>query len=141
MAAVAATAVSCAPTDPEGLRTDPGSYATFEISLPYTAVYENENRGFLKCMTGSYYRMTFAIRPRIQVAQQSASLVLVHHGAWNDIWAIVDIAGNEKGSVIHAYTTSDPLMKDFPVVARRWAEGDFTCQEFAITTLEYPLSE
>jgi Tat protein secretion system quality control protein TatD with DNase activity len=92
-------------------------------------------------MTGSYYEMSFAIRSRINEAQKSASVVLVHRGAWEDIWAVVDITATDSGSVVHAYSTSHALMKDFAVVAKRWASGDFTCQQYAITTRQYPLSE
>lgn len=133
--------IQCAPVNPDVLREKPGAFSTFEVNLPLNIVYINEQRGFLGCMTGAYYQMTFAIQPRIDATRESASIVLVHHGAWKDIWAIVDLKADGERTIVHAYTTGHPLMRDFPDVAKRWASGDFTCQKYGITTEQYPFSE
>jgi len=139
--ALALALAGCAPLSANGLRTDPGRSGTFSIALPYDQVYQNEQRGFLACMTGGYYKMTFAIRPRISAAKRTASVVLMHHGGWTDVWAVVDIVSAGSGSNVSAYTTNHPLMKDFISVARDWAAGDQRCQRASITTQQFPLSE
>ena len=131
----------CAPADPDSLRRDPGASGEFVVNLPLKTVYANEQRGFLACMTGWYYTMRFAIQPRIDEAHKSASIVLVHHGAWKDIWAVVDMKADKTVTTVHAYTTGHALMKDFPDVSHGWATGDFRCQQYSITTQQMPFSE
>jgi hypothetical protein len=141
IASIALVLIGCAPENPDDLRATPGASSTFHVQIPYDVVYANEQQGFLHCMTGAYYEMTFAIHPTIDVANKSASIVLVHHGAWKDIWAVVDIQGSADGSTVHAYSTGHPLTKDFPDVAEQWASGKPVCQQYAITTKQFPLSE
>jgi hypothetical protein len=89
-------------------------------------------------MTGSYYRMSFAIEPRIDPNTKSATITLVHYGAWKDIWAVVDIRETATGTQVNAYTTNHPLMSDFGIIAEKWANGSQECQTYPITTHQFP---
>jgi len=133
--------LACAPLSPDSLRTDAGRSYSFTVSTDYEAVYENEQRAFLHCMTGSYYKMTFAIQPRINKQAKTATIIYVHHGAWTDFWAVVDMRFTDHGTAVTAYTTSHPLMSDFGQMTEKWANGSVECPASSPVTRQFQFSE
>jgi hypothetical protein len=135
---------ACAPTNPDTLRTDPGRTLRFEVPLDYQTVYANEQRAFLKCMTGlslSSVRMTYAIQPRIDTARRTASIIYIHNGAWRDYWAVLDLRANETGTVVDVSTTSHTLMDGFLQIVGKWAAGSDECPRIVPVGRAYPLVE
>ena len=132
---------ACAPLDPETLRTDPGRSSTFQTAVDYRTVYSNVSRAFLKCMTGFSFQMRFVIQPRIDPASRTASITYVHHGAWTDIWAVIDITAKDVGASVRVNTTSHPLISDLPTHVERWAGGNDECAGSTPVTNQLPLQE
>ena len=139
---------ACAPLNPDSLRTDPGLSRSFDVSYDYETVYSNEQRGFLLCMTGSFdlvpgsaSKLTFAIQPRINKQTKVATITYVHHGVWQDIWAVVDMRSTDHGTTVSAYTTSHPIMRDFGQVTEKWTIGLTDCPAQSPVMQQYQLSE
>lgn len=133
----------CISTDPESLRTDPRRSYTFQTNLDYQKVYETTSDGFLRCLTGASFRMTFAIRPRIDPANKTASILFVHHGAWTDYWALVDIAGtaNVTNVTVNTSTVSGSVLSDLGETVERWTSGSQHCPSPRHLTNQFPLQE
>ena len=107
----------------------------------YQAVYKDVSAGFLKCLTGASFRMTFAIQPRIDLANKSASIVFVHHGAWTEYWAFVEITGVVDGTTVRVNTNTFSALSDLGQAVERWANGSPECPETKHLTNPYPLQE
>ncbi len=137
---LAAVASACAPTNVGSLRDDPSRTKTFRTTLNYEVVYNNEQRGFLGCLTGDYYHFTFAIEPKIDHNNKTASIVYEEFGGIPAVWGLVDIRAGKDGTVVTADAASQWLMRDIPDATQRWAEGDFTCPERRLLH-HYPVSE
>jgi len=135
--------LGCAPLTPESMREAPGKSRTFDVAVDYEKVYENEQQGFLHCLTGSYYTFSFGIRPRIDRVDKTATIPLIQFGAFpsNAVWALVDIRATDHGATVVAYTTHHPLMADFPEIAEVWANGGTKCPKYLLTTQQYPFSQ
>jgi hypothetical protein len=133
----------CISTDPESLRTDPRRSYSFQTKVEYQTVYEKTSEGFLRCLTGASFRMTFAIRPRIDTAAKTASILFVHHGAWTDYWALVEIAGsaNITNVKVNTSTVSGSGLSDLGETVERWTNGSQECPSSRHLTNQFPLQE
>lgn len=133
----------CISTDPESLRTDPRRSYSFQTKVDYQVVYERTSEGFLRCLTGASFRMTFAIRPRIDPAAKTASLLFVHHGAWTDYWALVDIADTPSVTnvKVNTSTASGSVLSDLGETVERWTNGSQDCPSARHLTDQFPLQE
>jgi hypothetical protein len=139
--AVTSLLAGCVPVDPESLRTDPGRSYSFSTKTDYEVAYNNISAGFLRCLTGASFRMTFAIRPRIDRTNKTASIVFVHHGAWTDYWALVDIASVADGTTVKVNTNSFSALGDLGSTAERWTNGSQHCPDVKHLTSQFPLQE
>ena len=138
---LAVLAEACAPMSEDSLRTDPSRTRTFKTTLDYETVFKNEERGFLSCLTGSHYRLTFGIEPRFDFKKKTASIAYREYGGILAIWALVDIRGIEHGTEITANAASHEFMRDFPDIAQQWAEGNLVCPGHPTVIDQYPLSD
>ena len=129
------------------MRSDPGLTASFSTPGLYQDAYFNIKRGFLACMTGANamtpdttMRIPFPIRPRIDVAAQTATITYLEDGGVvKNIWAIVDIKAAPAGTDIKVFTTS--LMTDLGPAVQKWAGGSDDCPKHVPVGYRYPLTE
>jgi hypothetical protein len=141
MAIVMLALTACTPVDPESLRLDPGRSYTFQTKADYQVVFARTSAGFLQCLTGAAFRMTFAIRPRIDKAAKTASILFVHHGAWTDYWALVDIVGSADGATVKVNANSVSALGDLGGTVEHWVAGARQCPETKHLTDQFPLME
>jgi hypothetical protein len=132
---------ACAPVNPDSLRLDPGRSTTFQTRTDYQLVFARASAGFLKCLTGASFRMTFAIKPRIDMKARTASILFVHHGAWTDYWALVDITAATDGTTVKVNANSVSGLGDLGGTVERWAGGDSQCPDAKHLTEQFPLQE
>jgi hypothetical protein len=133
----------CISTDPESLRTDPRRSYSFQTKVDYQVVFARSTDGFLRCLTGASFRMTFAIKPRIDLVTKTASILFVHHGAWTDYWALVDIAGTANVTSVKVNTSaaSGSVLNDLGETVERWVDGSQHCPSARHLTNQFPLQE
>jgi hypothetical protein len=140
-AALSLLLVSCVPINPETLRANPDRSQTFQTATDYAVAYERISAGFLSCLTGSDFRKTFAIKPRIDKGSRTASIYFVHHGMWTDYWALVEIIGRSSGADIEVKTSSFSAIEYFGETSKRWADGSRHCPEQSHLAKQFPLAE
>jgi hypothetical protein len=129
---------ACAPSTAEGLRQERHVYR-FKAMQDYRTVFANETDGMVRCMTGSYFQFTFAIRPKLVPAERKASLSYVHRGLGEEYWGLIDILGSDDGTTVQSFTTSHPLMREFGQWTEKWANGSKDCPDVTPVHRHFPI--
>jgi hypothetical protein len=131
----------CSRTTLDSLRAEPGYSHEFSTAKAYDEAYRIIVSGFTRCLTGSIFRNTLAVRPRIDQATRTASIAWVEHSLDSGYWAVVDIAATDSGSLVKVRAIGNRGIRNLGSEIERWVSGATDCQVGDFIGSRYPIVE
>jgi hypothetical protein len=131
----------CSRTSLQSLREEPGYFHEFTTPKAYDEAYDLVVSGFTRCLTGSILRNTLAVRPRLDRATRTASIVWVEHSLDSGYWAVIDISATDGGALVKVHAIGNRGIRNLGSEVERWVSGASDCQIGDFIARRYPIVE